>query len=324
MIGPLIKYSNALVAGYSFILSCLTRKTYAGRMPVAITFELTNFCNLKCPECNSGSGRMIRKRGYMDINLFEKIVNELNPYLLNLNLYFQGEPMLHPQFFSFISKSRNNRTVVSTNGHFLSEENAGKIVSSGLKELVVSLDGLDQNTYSSYRINGDIEKVFDGIRNVAEAKRRNNSKLKLIIQMLINRHNEHQVSGMKEYARKMNAFLKLKSMQITDKNSYEIWLPSKRRFRRYELQNNEYKIRSRLPNRCSRLWFNPVITWNGKVLPCCFDKDAHHVMGDLNEHSFREIWSGPEYRSFRRSLLSDRCMIEICNNCTSGLTCMIY
>ena len=78
-------------------------------------------------------------------------------------------------------------------------------------------------------------------------------------------------------------------------------------------------IRSSLPDRCARLWFNPVITWDGKVLPCCFDKDADHIMGDLNQESFRDIWNGAKYRLFRRILLSDRSSIEICRNCTSGL-----
>ena len=53
-----------------------------------------------------------------------------------------------------------------------------------------------------------------------------------------------------------------------------------------------------------RFWFNPVITWDGKVVPCCFDKDAEYVMGDLNQDSFREIWNGTKYRIFRKSILS--------------------
>jgi radical SAM protein with 4Fe4S-binding SPASM domain len=241
-----------------------------------------------------------------------------------MNLYFQGEPMLHPQFFNFIAKSGNIRTLVSTNGHFLSEENAEKIVLSGLRELVISLDGMDQQTYSVYRINGDIEKVFEGIRNVSEAKKRNSSKLKLVIQFLVSRHNEHQVPEIKKYARKIGASLKLKSMQIINTGNYESWLPSVRKFRRYELHDNEYKLRNHLVDQCSRLWFNPVITWDGKVLPCCFDKDAYHVMGDIKDDTFMEIWNGPKYRSFRKSLLVGRYMIEICRNCTSGLKGVIY
>jgi radical SAM protein with 4Fe4S-binding SPASM domain len=79
-----------------------------------------------------------------------------------------------------------------------------------------------------------------------------------------------------------------------------------------------------MPNRCARLWFNPVITWDGKVIPCCFDKDAKFIMGDLNQDSFREIWNGPRYRVFRKAILKDRSMTEICTNCTSGLSGVKY
>ena len=85
------------------------------------------------------------------------------------------------------------------------------------------------------------------------------------------------------------------------------------------LKDGEYVINNSLPDRCARLWFNPVVTWDGKVVPCCFDKDAEYVMGDLNTDSFREIWDGPKYRIFRKSILTGRHMIEICRNCTSGL-----
>jgi radical SAM protein with 4Fe4S-binding SPASM domain len=62
-----------------------------------------------------------------------------------------------------------------------------------------------------------------------------------------------------------------------------------------------------------------VVSWNGKVLPCCFDKDAEYVMGDLNEDTFRDIWTGPKYRIFRKSVLTERRLNDICLNCTSGL-----
>ena len=107
----------------------------------------------------------------MDIELFNKVMKELGPYLYNINLYFQGEPMLHPMFFTFLRNCRDIHTTVSTNGHFLSEENAEKIVKSGLNKLIVSLDGIDQETYSLYRKNGDINNVIEGIKNVSEAKK---------------------------------------------------------------------------------------------------------------------------------------------------------
>lgn len=324
MIRPFIKSSNFVLAAYSYLAGSVTGRPDIKGMPLAIGAELTNNCNLNCPECSSGSGLMTRKRGYMEIEFFKKVMKELNPYLLNTNLYFQGEPMLHPGFFSFLEHSRNIHTTVSTNGHFLTADNCDKIVKSRLNKLIISLDGTDQETYSQYRVNGKIDRVVSGIERIAEARNRNKSDLKVEIQFLVNRLNEHQIPKAKELAKKNKAVLRLKSMQINDKKDIDKWLPQNGKLSRYRLLNGEYTIKNSFPNRCARLWFNPVITWDGKVIPCCFDKDAEHVMGDLSQDSFREIWNGPKYRIFRKSILSGRHMIDICRNCTSGLIGVKY
>jgi radical SAM protein with 4Fe4S-binding SPASM domain len=310
---------NLILSGFSYLKSSVTGKPEVKGMPVSIGIELTNNCNLRCPECITGSGKLERSQGYMDIGLFKSVMKELSPYLYNINLYFQGEPMLHPQFFSFLENSRNTFTTVSTNGHYLYEVNSEKIVTSGLNHLIISLDGMDQETYSLYRRNGSLSTVIAGIKNVADAKTRFNSHIKLEIQFLVNKINEKQIPQIKELARSVRASLRLKSMQVNDKMEIGRWLPLNGKFRRYVLKNGEYVIKSNLPDRCARLWFNPVITWDGKVLPCCFDKNAEHIMGDLNQDTFRDIWDGPKYRIFRKSILSGRHMIEICRNCTSGL-----
>jgi radical SAM protein with 4Fe4S-binding SPASM domain len=319
MKGYLARQRNAIIAGYSYMVSSLTEKPVVFGYPVAISAELTNKCNLSCPECATGSGLMTRSKGFMSSVLFDKLVSELEPYLYSLYLYFQGEPFLHPGIFGFIARCKGLNTVVSTNGHFLSEENAGQLARSGLKKIIISLDGMDQQTYSSYRINGDFNQVIAGIRNVSEAIRKNSSPLKVVIQFLVNKNNEHQVGEVRKFANEVNASLRLKSMQIINKNDFGEWLPTKNKFSRYENKCNTYTLKNQFPDRCARLWFSPVITWDGKVLPCCFDKDADHVMGDFNEDSFREIWTGPKYRTFRKSVLSGRRMNEICLNCTSGL-----
>jgi radical SAM protein with 4Fe4S-binding SPASM domain len=320
----LIKPANLFKAGFSYLHSSVTGKADISGMPVSVSTELTNNCNLNCPQCSSGSGRMLRTRGFMDIDLFKKLIQELDPYLYNVNLYFQGEPMLHPSFFSFLSNCLNINSVVSTNGHFLSEEASERIVRSGINKLIISLDGTDKETYSEYRVNGDLEKVIDGIRNISAAKKKYKSSLKIELQFLVNKFNQHQVRAIRQLAESVQVKLTLKSMQIIDKADIDTWMPSARRFRRYRLSKGIYELKSSLPDRCGRLWFNPVITWDGKVVPCCFDKDAEYVMGDLNQESFRNIWEGPGYMEFRNVILTGRNKIEMCRNCTSGLVGVKY
>jgi radical SAM protein with 4Fe4S-binding SPASM domain len=262
---------------------------------------------------------MTRKKGFIDAGLFEKIIGELKPYLLNMNLYFQGEPMLHPRFFYFLKQSAGIHTTVSTNGHFIDRESAVKILKSGLGRLIISLDGMDSLTYSTYRKNGSFEKVISGLEYLSESRKNISSSPKVEIQFLVNRFNEGQISEAKKLGKKLGFPVRLKSMQVISGDGHKFWLPSSKVFSRYESRNGGYFIKNKFQNLCSRLWFNPVVTWDGKVVPCCFDKDSDHIMGDLNEDSFRDIWAGPRYRLFRRELLDDRKSIDICGNCSSGL-----
>ncbi|MGB8492143.1 MAG: radical SAM/SPASM domain-containing protein, partial [Bacteroidales bacterium] len=324
MAGRAYRTLNALMAGYSFMLGAATHRSFSTPMPVAVSAELTNHCILQCPECPTGSGTLTREKGFMDVELFKKIISEAGPYLYYINLYFQGEPMLHPGFFSFIALAGKIRTIVSTNGHFLSVENSQKLARSGLYKLIVSLDGMDQRSYSSYRVGGDLEKVLEGLKNISSAIKTNNSSLKLEIQYLVNNKTEMGIEPGRKFARDINASFRLKSMQVSAISRAGEWMPVNKRFRRYEKINGNYSIKSSLPDRCLRLVLNPVITWDGKVIPCCFDKDARYVMGDLARESFRSIWHGALYSDFRERILTERSNTDICRNCTSGLRGVIY
>src|SRR5690606_17409935 len=93
-------------------------------------------------------------------------------------------------------------------------------------------------------------------------------------------------------------------------------IPQDKAYSRYRPgASGKMEPRHALYNHCWRLWQGAVITWDGLVVPCCFDKDALHRMGDLKTASFREIWRAPAYRQFRRAVLNSRKNIDICANC---------
>jgi radical SAM protein with 4Fe4S-binding SPASM domain len=73
-----------------------------------------------------------------------------------------------------------------------------------------------------------------------------------------------------------------------------------------------------LLNHCWKLWHSCVITWDGLVVPCCFDKDATHQFGDLKETTFAQLWQNEKYQNFRSAILKSRSEIDICTNCTEG------
>src|SRR5258706_8851793 len=259
----------------------------------------------------------------MKKELFASVISQLAPSLSYLIFYFQGEPYLHPKFLEMVRLASQKKiyTATSTNAHFLDDEASRETVESGLDRLIISLDGTTQETYQSYRIGGKLDKVMEGTRNILRWKKELKSKTPhVIFQFLVVRHNEHQIDEVKNLARELGVDeVKLKTAQIYDFENGSDLIPSIDKYSRYKKNSNgTYSIKNGLLDECWKMWHSCVITWDGKVVPCCFDKDAHYVLGDLNKNSFQEIWRGEKYNQFRNSLFTSRSEIEMCRNCTEG------
>jgi len=290
-------------------------------MPFSMAIEPTTSCNLRCPECPSGLRSFTRPQGIMSMKLFSTIINQLKGHLLYLTLYFQGEPLLNPDFFEMIALASRKKiyTATSTNAHQIDDENARKLVESGLDRLIISMDGADQVTYERYRKGGDIEKVKEGIRNVVAWKKRLDSrKPMVIIQFLVFKFNEQQIPEVRQIANELGADrLDLKSAQVYGFENDTEFIPDNKKYSRYTHEaDGSWKLKKAVKNRCFRMWSSSVISWDGRVVPCCFDKDAKHQLGQLEEDSYRNIWKSKKYNVFRKQILKARCEIDICRNCT--------
>jgi radical SAM protein with 4Fe4S-binding SPASM domain len=317
------KLVNMIKLWLSFYYSKLISKPAIWGMPTSLTIEPTTACNLGCPECPSGLKIFSRPTGSIKQTTLETTLRDLDKYLTYINFYFQGEPYIHKDFLNLVklASEKGIFTSTSTNGHFLSEDNARKTVESGLDKLIISLDGTTQETYESYRINGRLDKVLEGTRNIIKAKKELNSKSPLVVfQFLVVKPNEHQIDDANSLAEKEGVdFITFKTAQLYDfKNGNEL-MPTKTEYSRYrKKKDGTYEIKNKLENQCWRMWRGSVVTWDGKIVPCCFDKDATHAMGNVNELSFKEVWLGNQYNAFRKGVLKGRSTIEICQNCSEG------
>ncbi|QHT65864.1 radical SAM protein [Rhodocytophaga rosea] len=319
---PRKAWNSALVMG-SYHLSRLTRKAIHAGLPISISFEPTTSCNLRCPECPSGLRSFTRPTGMLADSLFQKTIDELKDTLLYLTFYFQGEPYLHPQFLEMVqyASSRNIYTATSTNAHYLTDANARKTVESGLSRLTISIDGTTQETYQSYRIGGKLHKVLEGTRNIIRWKKELNSPTPhIIFQFLVVKPNEHQITEVHQLATELGVDeVALKTAQIYDYEQGSPLIPANEKYTRYTKNpDGTYRIKNKLLNHCWKMWHSCVITWDGMVVPCCFDKDAHHRLGDLKTSNFKRLWKNETYAHFRQLLLGARSNIDICRNCTEG------
>ena len=213
-------------------------------------------------------------------------------------------------------------TATSTNAHYLTDQHARRTVESGLDRLIISIDGTTQEVYEQYRVGGSLEKVLEGARNIVKWKKELNSRTPFVFfQFLVVKPNEHQIDDIRRLARETGVDeVRFKTAQVYDyqRDPNEL-IPVNPRFSRYKKNDlGVMEIRNSLSNHCWRLWHATVITWDGLVVPCCFDKDARHQLGDLKGMPFKEIWHHPTYVNFRRSVLESRKNIDICSNCSEG------
>jgi radical SAM protein with 4Fe4S-binding SPASM domain len=313
--------ASAVLASYYY--SQMTGRTVHKGMPVSISFEPTTSCNLRCPECPSGMRSFTRPTGMLQNDLFKKTIDELKDTLWYLIFYFQGEPYLHPSFTELVRYAADRKiyTATSTNAHYLTDENARKTVESGLDRLIISIDGTTQETYEQYRVGGKLSKVIEGAKNIIKWKKALNSQTPhVIFQFLVVKPNEHQIEEVKQLAQELGVDeVGLKTAQIYDYENGSPLIPEQAQYSRYEKnQDGTYTIKNTMDSNCWKMWHSCVITWDGLVVPCCFDKDAHHRLGDMKQETFASLWKGDKYRAFRTQLMQARSEIEMCKNCTEG------
>ena len=307
--------------------SVVFKPSHPWGFPAIIQLEPASKCNLHCKICPVSTG-MNRSSGNMDLNLFKKIVDELEDYLLLILFWDWGEPFLNPNSYEMIhyAHERGIKVMTSTNGHlFASGHHARNVVLSGLDVLVFSLDGIHQETYAYYRNRGSLETVLKGIRRVVNEKKLLKSKTPLLnLRFIVMKHNEQELPKLREFARPLGIdiltlrrFHGIPTSPQRVKNLAEIFRPIQEKYNIPNLSQKNRPVRI-AGNPCKNLWNCPTIHWDGTVCSCYLDYNEENSLGSLRSQSFKEIWFGPSYKVLRRSFKKSWQELSLCGKCSYG------
>ena len=306
-------------------------------LPTFVSVEPANFCQLRCPECPVGtasrlSPNRLSPNRLMPLSIFERALEQVQKTAHTLQFYFQGEPLLNKQLAEMIALAHKAGlyTIVSTNAQALSRSTAAALVKSGLNRIIVSIDGFSEESYSAYRVGGSLHKALEGLQHLAGAKAEFHSRIRIELQVLRLKTNEHEWDWIKKNYKSLGAtHLVFKTAQLYNFEHGHPLMPTDERYSRYKktadgtyvhksspLHSTPYTLHRAFGALCLRLWSGCIITTNGEVLPCCYDKDHRHAYGNIMQQSLKELYHSNKANALRRHVLRNQGKpLDMCKNC---------
>ncbi len=253
-----------------FWLVYMFKLPYAFPMPNSVCIEASTRCNLRCPACPTGQKKKGLSKGFLRFSDFRNFIDK-NPFIEKIQLSNFGEPFLNPEIFRIISYAAGKGIKVCADStlNCFSKKMVARLVTSGMQELTVSIDGASQKTYSKYRVGGDFNKVISVVREIRRYERP-----KLRWQFVVFEHNKHEL----QQARQMAQELGMEFMVKQD------W-------------------RNHNKDNCCQLWHMPVINYNGKMLGCCELHDESYSFGNVFKEGFWAVYSSKKMQAARKLVL---------------------
>ncbi|MBS3818800.1 SPASM domain-containing protein [bacterium] len=272
-------------------------------LPVRMWVELTSYCNYRCIMCPNKDLHKDQK-GYMEWDLYQKIIDESKHFVFDINLAHRGESLLHPQIVEMIEYAKQSHlfTRLHTNGSLLTEKLASQIISSGLDRISFSFDGYDKETYEKIRKGGDFHKTLNNILRFLELKKQAQSKLPRTAIEVIDFNQEHSSSQARENFKDQFKDLPLDDFVMKEMHNWAGEIQKKKESQKYSV--------------CPFPWNALIIYWDGAVLPCTQDFFGTYVVGNAQKSSLREIWNSPRMVDLRKNLAAQNIQsFQTCSQC---------
>jgi len=292
-----------------FIRKIALQKKISFDFPVRFNVEPTNYCNLSCSMCPR---ELNRPFGYMEFNLFKKIIDESTLYgkRLIITINKDGEPLLHPELSRMIQYAKEKKAAYKinfyTNGILLTEAKSVELIKSGLDTIHISIDAFTKETYKKIKNSQKLGTVEENVKRLIELKKKLHSETPLVTVKII--HTPDTEDEIKPFVNKWKCVA-----DFIELGEYHTWDGTLDSSNQFNLDNLSKGI-NRYP--CTFLWYNPVILWDGRVTPCCVDYQGKGIIGDIKEGSLAEIWQGDRLQRIREAHLENKYdSIPLCSNC---------
>ncbi|MBI2190614.1 MAG: SPASM domain-containing protein [Planctomycetes bacterium] len=293
--------------------------------PLHLWIDPTDVCNLDCIMCPTQRPG-VRPKGFMDFDLFCKIIDEAQAGFPIVNLYMSGESLIHKQIFQMMDYAAGHHaaTCLYTNATLLDEEKAGRLLDSRLDWLGFSFDGYEKTTYETIRRKARYEKTLAHIEGFLRMKRerrlrRPHTYLSLIEIPGLSRETSPET---KRAFRKRLLDLGLDQFDVAEPHN---WAGQVNEFVQVQVHppqagdaaNRKDVLRGRTYTLCPAPWTVLAVLWDGVVVPCCLDTAARYPLGNARESSITEIFNNERMQNLRRALAAgDAGQIELCRNCS--------
>jgi radical SAM protein with 4Fe4S-binding SPASM domain len=259
----------------------------------------------------------------MDVSLFERLIDEVGPYLLTVSLWAWGEPLLHPKLQEILRAVRkyNIATLLSTNGQKLNNEQAvDALVQEPPSYLIVAIDGLTDETNSKFRVGAKLAPILSGVRRIAEIKKRRGLELPVLhMRYIVMKHNQHEVPRLKTFA-ESNSFdlLTVRTLSIIDSESpdqvHREFVPDMAEWRAYDYRNGTRIQRGDFI--CQEPFWFPTVFADGTLVACEQDYNAQQSLGMMSSDvSFTDLWFSKRAARVRKMIRDNPHSLSFCRNC---------
>jgi radical SAM protein with 4Fe4S-binding SPASM domain len=272
--------------------------------PQRLNIEPTNYCNLQCRLCPHPI--MKRPKGFMELEMFRRLVAECKGRDVRFWLHYIGEPLLHPHIASMVAWAVEQgipSVGLSTNAIMMTPELARELLRAGLHRLECSVDAICAEEFKDFRGKDEFDRVVENIRHVLSMKKQLNSPLPIIsVQYMSKSRAGQEIEKVRQFWRQWlgpDDFI----MTIQD-------ISFAGRVRELSLASNSTRSPCQWPFRYA------VVLWNGDVVPCDSDFEGHCVMGSLKNNSLEQIWNNDKYKAMREAhLRNDYDSLPLCRPC---------